>query len=354
MLLSLLISSVIINEIAWMGTNVSANDEWIELYNTTNEDINLDGWVLKAEDGVPEINLTGQISAQSFYLLERTDDNTVPEIPADLIYKGALSNDGEDLKLFDNSGNLIDEVICSAGWFAGDNETKQTMERIDSGWQTSKELGGTFKAINSQAKILPEETEGAKLLENETPIEYPKSIVFNRIMPSPEGPDSENEWIEIANSNDFEVDLSSWQIKDKEGKITTYTFPKETKIPALRYLVLKRPETKITLNNDGDGLELINPNGEIVDSMNFEKSPQNQSYIKTPSGWVWESTTAKNMTEDGPRLIDENKITEKQTADIDLSAQKSKLPVLLIALIITVFSVIVILILKNINFTKFN
>lgn len=27
-------SDVVINEIAWMGTIASANDEWLELYNT--------------------------------------------------------------------------------------------------------------------------------------------------------------------------------------------------------------------------------------------------------------------------------------------------------------------------------
>ncbi len=92
-------SSVVINEITWMGTKSSANDEWIELYNNTENSINFDGWILKSDDGTPEINLTGIVPAKSFYLLERTDDNTVPEISTDLIYKGALGNKGENLKL---------------------------------------------------------------------------------------------------------------------------------------------------------------------------------------------------------------------------------------------------------------
>ena len=51
-------SEVIINEIAWMGGISSANDEWIELYNNTESPINLEEWLLKADDGTPEINLT--------------------------------------------------------------------------------------------------------------------------------------------------------------------------------------------------------------------------------------------------------------------------------------------------------
>lgn len=60
-------SNVVINEISWMGTTTSSNDEWIELYNTSDNDINLDKWILKAEDKSPKIELSGKISAKGFY-----------------------------------------------------------------------------------------------------------------------------------------------------------------------------------------------------------------------------------------------------------------------------------------------
>jgi len=141
---------VAINEIAWMGREESFADEWIELYNNTDNAINLEGWILKAADGTPEISLEGTILAKSFYLLERTDDGTVPNIKADLIYKGSLNNKGEYLELTNPRGKIVDEVDCSSKWFAGDNKTKQTMERVDSeSWQTSRNPGGTPKAKNS-------------------------------------------------------------------------------------------------------------------------------------------------------------------------------------------------------------
>lgn len=64
---------VLINEVAWMGTTHSANDEWIELFNTTEHTIHLDGWVLKSDDETPGIKLTGNIRSNDYYLLERTD-----------------------------------------------------------------------------------------------------------------------------------------------------------------------------------------------------------------------------------------------------------------------------------------
>lgn len=365
---------VVINEIAWMGTNVSANDEWIELYNNSSNNINLEGWVLKSEDGTPEIKLTGAIPANGFFLLERTDDETLPGISADQIYKGALGNNGENLKLFDNSGNLVDQVNCSSGWFSGDNETKQTMERknskiSDSGsqnWQSSQNPGGTPKTANS--KPTPG-NQGTEELKNEgtkekitekpaetgSPLTYPGGVVFNEILPSPEGSDAEEEWIEIFNQNEFEVNLSGWKIKDTAGKITTYTFSKETKISSQGFLVLKRPETKITLNNDEDGLILSSPDGKIIDEVNYKKAPQGQSYNRQNSDWLWSS----NLTPGTSNIVSSLSENKKNESSQELK-EKEKLAasqmeffnplktssILLIALIIAIFSGVVILILK--------
>ncbi|MDO8601245.1 MAG: lamin tail domain-containing protein [bacterium] len=107
---------------------------------------------------------------------------------------------------------------------------------------------------------------------------YPSGIIINEIMPSPEGADETEEWIKVFNKNNFEVDLSSWQISDKVGKINTYTIPVGTKIPATGFLTLSRPETKIILNNDNDGLDLTQPDGKIADSISYEKAILGQSY----------------------------------------------------------------------------
>ena len=150
---------IVINEIAWMGTKKSFADEWIELYNNIDKAINLEGWVLKAADGTPEISLEGTVLAKSFYLLERTDDETVPDIKADLIYKGSLSNKGECLELINPQGEIVDKIDCSSGWFAGDNKTKQTMEKVGSeNWQTSQNPSGTPKDKNSSGTKLKDES----------------------------------------------------------------------------------------------------------------------------------------------------------------------------------------------------
>lgn len=156
---SLLVS---INEIAWMGTTVSANAEWIELVNNTSDTIDLTGWTLVASDGSPSIAFatSTSIEANGYFLLERTSDDSVPNVAADYIFAGSLSNTGETFELRDNNGVLIDRVDALAGWFAGNNDTKHTMARIDAiaeadaiNWTESNEVGGTPRAENNVVLI---------------------------------------------------------------------------------------------------------------------------------------------------------------------------------------------------------
>ncbi len=154
-----------------------------------------------------------------------------------------------------------------------------------------------------QAKQAPQAlatTENIKVVNNTTPPQtpplepikpYPVGVIINEIMPNPQGADETDEWIELYNSNTSDVDLSSWQIQDIAGTITTYTIPQNTKILANSFLVFKRPETKIMLNNDEDGLNLLTPDKKIIDSMTFSKAPLGQSYNKVNSAWQWSTTS---------------------------------------------------------------
>jgi len=195
-----------------------------------------------------------------------------------------------------------------------------------------------------------------------------QKIVINELLPSPAGSDAEEEWIEVFNLNDFEVDISSWQIKDIVGKTKTYIFPKETKISAKGFLVLKRPITKITLNNDGDGVKFTGPDGKIIDEISYQKTEEGKSYNRTESGWIWSGNLtpgAQNinqavaqMPEQKPEKEETQKtieeINKKELAAVEEQIPKNELIVeekrsfpLSIALIIAIFSGIIILTLKR-------
>ncbi|MDH7505022.1 MAG: PKD domain-containing protein [Candidatus Acetothermia bacterium] len=171
--------TVVINEVAWAGTAASSSDEWIELYNNTDEAIDLTGWHLKSDDGSPDVKLSGKIPARGFFLLERSDDGTISDITADQIYQGALTNSGEALRLLDPEGELIDSANGDGGPWPGGTEAQgkppyASMERIDptkedtdANWASNdgthrcgldargNPLNGTPKATNSASNRPP-------------------------------------------------------------------------------------------------------------------------------------------------------------------------------------------------------
>lgn len=143
-------AQVVINEIAWMGSDnggtssANSSDEWIELRNVGNESVTLSGWILESTDGKPSIVLDGTIEPQGYFLLERTDDNSVPNSIADFIYVGALGNTGETLVLRDGNGVEIDRVVGGEDWsiIGGDNDLKHTPQRTGSSWVTAPPTPG--------------------------------------------------------------------------------------------------------------------------------------------------------------------------------------------------------------------
>ncbi len=127
---------VIINEIAWAGTSAAQDqDEWIELYNRTNQTVSLTNWVLySATDNGPYIELSGTIAPKSFFILERTDESTIASSTANQIYTEALGNSGEKLNLSISSTTIdsTPEVSTCSGWCGGQaNPNYYTMERYD-------------------------------------------------------------------------------------------------------------------------------------------------------------------------------------------------------------------------------
>jgi hypothetical protein len=163
---------VIINEVAWAGTAPNHfQDEWIELYNKTNQPINLDNWILYSQtDQKPYINLSGLIPSKGYYLIERTDDNTVNgdsegDTRGRADWSGSFgSGEGEGLDntngevlILSYASTTIDQTP-SGHWAGGDSGTYRTMERFnpdlsgsDAGsWGTNNTLIRNGKNVDNQ------------------------------------------------------------------------------------------------------------------------------------------------------------------------------------------------------------
>jgi len=291
-----LVTSVIINEIAWSGTIGNYRDEWIELYNYSNKIINLENWQLKAKDGSPAIELSGEIQPWGYFLLERTDDTTVADIAADLIYRGSLRNSGETLFLSDPSGVIVDTVY---GWSAGDADEHRTMERAGnrpngiSLWLTNNgyirngidvdgyRIWGTPRQRNSIEFPTP------------TPTSIPDGalILINEFLPKPrydwngDGKFSTgDEFIELINAGAVSINLEGYLLGDLEGKSNLYEISAIALNPG-EILVLFRSVTGISLSDQGATIRLYQPDRKLVDerTYNFAKD-LNVSWCRFPDG----------------------------------------------------------------------
>lgn len=222
-----------LNEIAWMGTAEGASDEWIELKPNGSQPVDLRGWQI-VTDGTMRIAFTkGAIPGGGFYLLERTDDNTLPGVLADTIYTGSLSNMGERLRIFDDTCELVDEIDARSGWPGGENDSKKTLERnvYDPGWHTSASPGGTPKAKNSspvavQANVQLVAPPSENISPSPPPPEPPQEptsttvtatqnsprVIINEIFYDAEESDTGKEFVELYNAGESDADLQDWSL----------------------------------------------------------------------------------------------------------------------------------------------
>ncbi|HBB44152.1 MAG: Polymorphic membrane protein [Parcubacteria group bacterium GW2011_GWA1_44_13] len=121
---------IAINEIAWMGTVASPNDEWFEIKNNTSRTIDLSQWELNAKDGTPHVKLAGTIKPHEYLIFERTDNSVVKDVEAHATTTGALNNSGEQLTLSHDA--VVFDQTPDGEWVAGATSTRQTMERYSS------------------------------------------------------------------------------------------------------------------------------------------------------------------------------------------------------------------------------
>lgn len=123
---------VVINEVAWSGSVDSANDEWIELYNTSASAVDVTGWTISDDHGASTYALSGTISTHGYYVVEDAE-TTLQPLAASVVVNVSLANSGDSLTLMDAQGTVIDDVNSSGGaWFSGDAVTHATMERVSS------------------------------------------------------------------------------------------------------------------------------------------------------------------------------------------------------------------------------
>jgi hypothetical protein len=110
----------------------------------------------------------------------------------------------------------------------------------------------------------------------------PEPIALNEVLPEPRYEDwngdgvvdSDDEWIELYNPGERAVGLGGWQLDDvRDGGSSPFVIPFGTVIQPKGFLVFFKRETGIALNNDGDWVRLLYPDGSEADVFHYTSSP---------------------------------------------------------------------------------
>ncbi|MFW9979506.1 MAG: lamin tail domain-containing protein, partial [Candidatus Thorarchaeota archaeon] len=110
-------------------------------------------------------------------------------------------------------------------------------------------------------------------------------VVINEFLPDPYALYTE-EWVEFYNPQALDADMSGYILDDiTSGGTNPYSIPAGTVIPGYGYLVLYQGATGVGLNNAGDTVNLLKPDGTtVIDSYTYTSSADDVSYGRESDG----------------------------------------------------------------------
>jgi hypothetical protein len=137
--------------------------------------------------------------------------------------------------------------------------------------------------------------------------ENPPIVAINELMPlnnhTVADQDGEfDDWIELFNNSNQEIDLSDYYLSDSDKNITKWKFPIGTTISAKGYLIVWADgdtdqvglHTNFRLSADGEEVVLSNPEMVIVDYVKFGAQSAELSFSRVPNGtgeFSWQQPT---------------------------------------------------------------
>ena len=282
---------VLINEVMAdpRGLTKLPATEYVELHNTTDREINLEGWAFvydKTSIPLPDAELPAggyavlYKAGREISVADGAAEVAVKRFPANMI------NAGKPLALKDPSGTVIHSYTYPKA------KAGRSIERGEGDkWHLSSDpRGGTPGEENSEGG--PDEPEKPKA--------SPGDVLINEVMADPRGLTKlpATEYVELHNTTDHEINLEGWTfVYDK----TAIPLP-DAELPAGGYAVLYKAGREINVAdgaaevavkrfpanmiNTGKPLVLKDPSGTVIHSYTYPKAKAGRS-IERGEGDTW-------------------------------------------------------------------
>ena len=247
------IKGLYINEVS------SSLQGWIELYNSSDKEIDVSGFVLKnSNDAGKDFKIpTGNKIAAKSYLVFNKGTHFIFD----------FGTSGSDkIILLDSKSAIVDEITIPKML------SSQSYGRVTNGVTGWKIFDNPTKGISNSTVI------------DDDPDPEPEPVILDLFIN--EVYSSNPDWIELYNASDEEVDISGFILRDDKGEEEQYVIPAGTKIPAKSYLVFDEEidfEFGLSSSN-GDVVALLDVRLSVVDEVTLPPMGMGKSYGRVADG----------------------------------------------------------------------
>jgi hypothetical protein len=297
-------TGIVINRFQISGS-AGSNDEFVELMNTSTVAVDISSWKLAKKSASASATISylrtiipegTTIAAKEKLVIAHPDWGGTPGLDYATTTGNAPSGIAADntILILDKEKVVIDKVGFGK---AADFETavitdspkeEEIYARKNNGQDTENNKQDFYLAyappVEPDDETEAEERQAPPPSLGTTP---GAKLRVSEFMVNPEGADAEGEWIEIYNAGG-EANISGYLLKDKMGSPKKYTFPKGTIIKSKQYLAFYSGKTPISLNNDGDAVEILTPDGSSMGQSDVSgKGPEGASFAFSGTGWAW-------------------------------------------------------------------
>jgi len=317
---------IIVNEV--YPAPATGGSEWVELFNQTTSTIDLSGLYLLNLTGGSYVTttLSGSIGPGEYKIIE------------DIV--GNLNNAGDTVVLRSDS-----QIISQTSYGNFNDKSDASWARTEIG-DYAETIDITQNAINaitarpavirsslggggySAPKIDPviAATTTATTTVSTTLDRYWGKIIINEVYPNPPGSDTDDEFIELKNIFETEIDLTGLILadasKNKHIIRASTTATSSNVIKPKGYLVFKRSATDLALNNSGlETVKIMTANLEMIDQIDYVgENEEGVSYSLLENGkWSFVKTPTPGEANAGDVLYAD----QENPASIGLDAAET-------------------------------
>jgi hypothetical protein len=322
---------VLISEVQAHPALGGNSGEWLELYNRTGTAMMLAGWSVEDNHGVdplPSISLPSgafvvAVADEAMFRALFPGFSGWLVVIADGMIGNGLADDGDRLLLRDGAGTSIDALSYgtdvsvfdpAAPAVTAGHSLERWQPAVDT--ETAADFADNGNPSPGQPLPTPTATVPSTPTRTVTPSHTPTAtrsptatasptatwrpgaVLINEFLPAPHEVDwdgdgsagSGDEWIELRNGSAGAVDLGGWRLDDAAASGSPpYLIPAGQWIPGGGFLIFFHRQTGLTLNNDGDSVCLLYPDGSLAEAVAYGSARYDASYSKTGSGaWTWD------------------------------------------------------------------